>query len=115
MEQRKKELKEQYKQLKPDMGILMVTSKANNKRLLVATQDLTSMVNRIKFQLNSGYFPQRDLQQDWKTYGKDNFAIEVLDTLEYSKDESKTDHSEDLAELRAIWEEKLTREGAELY
>ena len=33
MEQRKKELKEQYKQLKPDMGILMVTSKANNKRL----------------------------------------------------------------------------------
>ena len=42
--------------------------------------------------------PSGTLQQDWKTYGKDNFAIEVLDTLEYSKDESKTDYSEDLAE-----------------
>ncbi|HHT72398.1 MAG TPA: GIY-YIG nuclease family protein, partial [Firmicutes bacterium] len=45
MEQRKKELKEQYKQMKPEMGILMVTSLANNKHFLIAAPNLRGMEN----------------------------------------------------------------------
>ncbi|KLU39731.1 MAG: GIY-YIG nuclease family protein [Limnochordia bacterium] len=115
MEQRKKELKEQYKQMKPEMGILMVTSLANNKHFLIAAPNLRGMENRIKFQLSMGSFPNRTLQQDWDAYGEGNFKIETLDTLEYSKDETKTDHREDLEELREIWIERFREEQKELY
>ena len=37
--------------------------------------------------------------------------MEVLDTLEYDKDEEKRDYSDDLEVLRTIWEERLVRDG----
>ncbi len=37
--------------------------------------------------------------------------MEVLDTLEYDKDEEKRDYSDDLNVLRTIWEERLVRDG----
>ncbi len=115
MKQRKKELKEQFKQMKPAMGILMITCQANNKRLLMAASDLKSMANRVRFQLNMNLFPNKDLQQDWNTYGADAFTVEVLDMLEYAKDESKTDYKDDLEELRLIWTAKVRQEKAALY
>jgi len=38
-----------------------------------------------------------------------------LEKLEYDKDETKTDYSEELALLKMIWEEKLLQRGVELY
>jgi len=37
---RKKELKEQYKNMKPDMGVLMVKNEKNNKCYVEGTQNL---------------------------------------------------------------------------
>ena len=48
-------------------------------------------------------------------YGPDNFVIEILENLEYDKDESKTDYSEELEVLQMIWEEKLSRENMLFY
>jgi len=115
MDQRKKELKEQYKLNRPDMGILAVTCLANGKRLLLSTPNLKGMENRIRFQLGMGSFPNRELQRDWLEYGEENFKIEVLDILPYSTDESKTDYRDDLEELRAMWVEKLRQEQVMLY
>ena len=50
---RKKELKEQYKQMKTEMGIFIIQNKINNKYLLVTTQNLHGMINRTRFQLKS--------------------------------------------------------------
>lgn len=41
---RKKELKEQYKQMKTEMGIFIVHNKVNNKYLLIKTQNLHGMI-----------------------------------------------------------------------
>ena len=113
--QRKKELKELYKQLKPDMGILAVKHTSSNKYYLEGTQDLKSTVNSIKFKLNFGNHPNRQLQKDWQKDGKESFTIEVLEKLKYDEDETKTDYSEELAILKILWEEKLLQQGARLY
>lgn len=101
--------------MKPDMGIFAIKSKINSKYHLEATQDLKGMINRSKFQLGAGSHPNRQLQKEWKDYGVDNFTIEILENLQYDKDESKTDYKEDLSLLKMIWEEKLLKQNVEFY
>ena len=105
---RKKELKEQYKQMKTEMGIFIVQNKINNKYLLVPTQNLKGMINRVRFQLNSGGHPNRELQAEWNEFREDSFEIKILETLDYDKDESKTDYSEELEIMKIMWTEKLS-------
>ncbi len=112
---RRKELKEMYKAMKPDMGIFMIRSNFNNKCYIEATQDLKGTMNGAKFRLRFGNHPNRELQKEWKDNGSENFTIEVLEKLEYDKDESKTDYKDDLALLKMIWEEKLLKQDLEFY
>lgn len=113
---RKKELKEQYKQMKPEMGVLLVRSKTNHKCFIEGTQNLRVRINSTKFKLNAGGHPNQELQKDWtKDGGESNFTIEILDYLEYDKDGVKTDYSEELAMLETIWKEKLANENVEFY
>lgn len=107
---RKKELKELYKQMKTDMGIFIIQSKTNDKYYLETTQNLKGKINSTKFQLDLGSFRNNELlQEDWKKCGSESFEIKVLDNLEYDKDESKLDYSEELEIMKTIWEEKLIK------
>jgi hypothetical protein len=115
MNDRRKELIEQYKQMKPDMGIFRVRLKDGVKCFLETSQNLKGKMNSVRFQLEMGSHPNKELQRDWKEYGPDRFEFEVLELLPYSKDESKIDYSEELEILRHIWEEKLTAEHFEFY
>lgn len=115
MVDRRKELKEQYKLMKPDMGIFIIRSNNNNKYYIEGTQDLKGTINGTKFRLNFGNFSNRELQKEWKDQGESAFKIMILENLEYDKDESKTDYSEDLALIKMDWEEKLTNEGLVQY
>lgn len=112
---RKKELKLQYKHMKPQMGIFIIRSKVNNKCYVQATHDLRGVLNGTKVRLEGGTHPYRELQKEWNDFGADNFTIEILENLEYDNDESKTDYKEDLALLQMIWEEKLTKENMKFY
>ncbi|MEA4883323.1 MAG: GIY-YIG nuclease family protein [Clostridia bacterium] len=113
--ERKKELQEQYRLTKPDMGIFAIIRRSSPKYYLEATQDLKSAMNGAEFKLNAGMHPRRELQEDWKEAGKDGFEIKVLEQAEYDKDESKVDYEDDLALLKLMWVEKLTGEAVELY
>lgn len=113
--QRKKELKLQYKQMKPDMGIFIVRSKVNNKCHIEATQDLKGTINGTKFKLGTGNHPYRELQKEWKEFGEGNFIVEILEQLEYDKDESKIDYTEELMLLQMIWKDNLAKENMEFY
>lgn len=48
---RKKELKLQYKQTRPQMGIFTIRSKVNNKCYLQAAQDLRGVMNGARVRL----------------------------------------------------------------
>lgn len=112
---RKKELKLKYKQIKPDMGIFMVQLRVNNKCYIETTGDLKSRINMTKFKLEFGNHPNKELQKEWKEYGKGNFIIKILENLKYDEDKSKTDYEKDLILLYKIWEEKLFKQGIEFY
>lgn len=112
---RKKELKEMYKNMKPDMGVFIIKSNFSNKCSIEGTQDLKGTINSTKFKLNFGNHPNRELQKEWKEYGESSFTIEILENLKYDKDETKTDYSEDLDILRLIWEERLLQKDMEFY
>lgn len=112
---RKKELQERYKQMKPDMGIFAIRNNENGKCYLATSQNLKGAINSTLFQLNFGNFVPKDLQHDWATFGESCFSVEILEKLKYDKDETKTDYSEELDILRMLWEERLAREGVELY
>ena len=82
---RKKELKEQYKQLKTEMGIFIIQNKINNKYLLVTTQNLHGMINRTRFQLKSGGHPNRELQKEWNELGEGNFIFTKIESWKKKK------------------------------
>lgn len=107
---RKKELKQQYKQMKPKMGIYMIRSNVSKKCYVEKTQNLRGAINSTKFKLKSGGHPNRELQKEWNKFGESNFTIEILEYLEYDKDESKTDYTEELTLLQMLWEDKLLKE-----
>lgn len=106
---RKKELKELYKCIKPDMGIFIIKSNINNKCYIEATKNLKGTINGAKFRLKSGNHSNRELQKEWKENREESFKIEILENLEYDKDESKTDYNEELSILKMVWEEKLLK------
>lgn len=112
---RKKELKLQYREMKHPMGIYIIRSKSDNKCFLEATANLKARMNSSIVKLQSGFHPNRELTKAWKEQGEENFEMEILENLEYDKDETKTDYSEELAVLQFIWEEKLGNEGLEFY
>ena len=112
---RKKELREQYKSIKFPMGIFIIRCKLNNKCRIEISHNLTSGMNKEAFQLKWESHKIEELQKEWKKYGEENFIIEILEELEYDKDENKIDYSEELSILKMIWEEKLLKEGLEFY
>lgn len=112
---RRKELQEQYKNMKPDMGVFIVRSIFSNKCYIEETKDLRSAINRTGFILQYGGHPNKGLQNDWKKHGEENFVIEILEKLSYDKDESKTDYNDELTLLKILWEEKLERRDGVLF
>ena len=111
----KKELKELYKRLRPDMGLLSLTSEKTGNCFLLATQDIKSNINRARFQLNMGGHPHGELQKEWNENGEDSFRFIILEYLPYGTDESKTDYTEELSILQLIWEEKLIGRGTPFF
>ncbi len=112
---RKKELKLQYKQRKPEMGVFMIRCQVNSKCYIQSAADFRAVINGAKARLAGGFHPYVELQKEWNQFGAEKFSVEILETLAYDKDESKTDYTEDLALLQIIWEEKLAEKNIEFY
>jgi hypothetical protein len=112
---RKKELKQQYKLMKPKMGVFIVRCKANEKCYIQATKDLRGVMNGCEVRLAGGTHPYVELQREYTALGPENFEMEILEVLPYDEDETKTDYTEDLEIARMIWEDKLAKEGRTFY
>ncbi|MDP4153525.1 MAG: GIY-YIG nuclease family protein [Bacillota bacterium] len=87
---RRKELLEEYKQIKTYMGVVKITNVKNGKIFLAAFPNLKNIWTRIEGQLNMGRHTNSKLQKDWNEYGADAFIFEILE-------EKKTDDMIDVA------------------
>lgn len=105
------ELKRAYKEKPPPMGVYAVRNRTNGKVLVGSALNAPGMLNRIRFELDSGIHRQRDLQEDWRRYGADNFSFEMLDVLPPSEEPGSTDPKEELKVLEALWLDRLRPYG----
>lgn len=102
----KKDLKQKYKEMKTPMGLLIIKNNINDKAFLDISIDIKSTINRHKFQLKWGGHPNKELQKDWKKYGEGGFTFEVLEYLDYDKEDEGKDYKEELEILKMMWFDK---------
>lgn len=103
---RRTEIKRDYKQNTPDMGVYQLRNKGNGKIYVDSSTNLEGTRNSRLFQLRMGKIVfNRELQKDLNEFGADNFEFSILAVL--VKPESGTDIEQSLAKLELKWLEKL--------
>lgn len=110
----RKDLINEYKQMKPRMGIFAIRNRANGKLYVIRANDLDRVGNAEKFKLESGGHPNRELQQDWYDFGADKFVYEELHELKYS-DDPAIDKKSELLALEQLTVEELQPFGEKGY
>ncbi|MEK8128401.1 DUF2087 domain-containing protein [Paenibacillus filicis] len=110
---RRKELQEQYKEVKIEAGVYQILNTVNDKRFVDASPNLRNLNGR-KFELNSGGHTNKKLQADWKQYGEAAFKIEVLELVDI-KDSTFFSMKDELKKLEEKWLEKLQPYGEKGY
>ena len=77
----RKELKEEYNQMKFPMGAFQIKNNINGKIFIGSSLDLKAIWHAQKLQLDIGIHPNSKLQKDWKDYGSENFSYEILEEI----------------------------------
>lgn len=101
-----KELKEEYKQKKSKSGVFQIKNTSNQKIYIESSNNLDSIWNRLKFELNFGSHRNTQLQSDWKQFGEENFIFEVLAEIK-PKDGEAIDVNKQAKILESMYLEEL--------
>lgn len=104
----RKELLEQYKQLKTYMGVTKITNNTSGKIYVAAYPNLKNKWLSLQGQLEMGMHINAQLQKDWKKLGPEAFTYEVL---EEKKTDDVTDVRWELKQMEKQWLVKLQPYG----
>ena len=102
---RKKELKQHYKEIEIQAGVYQIKNNKNEKIFIGSTRNLKTL-NGVKFTLDNGTSYNKILQEEWNQFGKDAFVFEVLEILE-KKADVYFNEKEELEKLEEKWLNKL--------
>lgn len=100
-EERKKALRAEYDQRRPDMGV--VCWESGGRMWIAISKDAKADYNRSLFQLRLGSWPNRELQAAY-TADPESFHWSLLKKLDY--EEREEDHSADLELLYLMCREE---------
>lgn len=103
---RRKLLKQAYKETPRPMGVYQIVNKKNNKIYVGSSLNLPGKFNSNRFQLELQSHYNKALQEDWNLYGEKSFSFEVLENLD-PHDFEKEYWPKALAELESKWLNKL--------
>ena len=101
-----KELTQEYKLIKPPMGVFQVKNEENGKIFIGSSTDLRAIWNRFKVQLNFGSHRDKALQADWNEYGESYFTFTILAEIEHRETEI-VDYSKEVKTLEDMFIEEL--------
>ena len=110
---RRKELIQQYKEMKTEAGVYQIKNTKNQKVLVVSTPNLKTM-NGKPMMLCMGGHKNEKLQEEWNKFGEKAFVFEVLEVLK-EKEEGYFDKTGELKKLEKKWLEKLQPYGERGY
>ncbi|WML43916.1 GIY-YIG nuclease family protein [Neobacillus sp. PS3-40] len=105
---KRKELREEYKQIKTYMGVIQITNKTNGMIYVDSYPNLKNKWLTLQGQLEMGMFANSQLQKDWKELGSEAFTYEVLEKKESAE---VTDMKWELKKIVKPWLEKLNPYG----
>lgn len=95
---RKKQLLEDYKNRRPEMGVISYRCLATNESFLGISKDTKADFNSTGAKLAANYHPNKRLQELWNQYGLEGFELSVVKTLKYEN--PADDHTSELEVLR---------------
>ena len=110
----KKELKREYQQVHPPMGVYQIRNIVNDEILIGTALNLPGAFNGSTAQLNAGSHMNKALQAEWRELGGDKFVFELLDELAATEGPAH-DYREDLAFLEEFSVEKSQPNGERGY
>ncbi|MBE9918140.1 GIY-YIG nuclease family protein [Paenibacillus donghaensis] len=105
---KRKELLEEFKQMKTYMGIIQIKNKVNGKIYVGGYPNLKNKWVTIQSQLGMGRFANLQLQKEWKEFGAEAFTYEVL---EQKKTDDIIDIRWEVKQMEKRWLEKLQPYG----
>ncbi|MED1205534.1 GIY-YIG nuclease family protein [Heyndrickxia acidicola] len=110
--ERKKELKQQFKEAKIEAGVYQIRNLENDKVYISSTRNFKTLTGK-KFSLEMGTETNKALQKEWNTYGKEAFAFEILETLK--DDNGNIDKKYALIKLLEKWMDQIKPFGEKGY
>ena len=96
----KKALTEEWKNRRPEMGVISLRCKETGETFLGTSADTKAGFNSIRAKLSGGWHPNKRLQALWNQYGEAGFEFTVAAVLDY--DDPQEDHTEELETLREL-------------
>jgi hypothetical protein len=105
---RRKELRAQYKQARPEAGVYRILNSRNHKVLVGSTPNLPSLRHKLEFaqSTKTATVLDRRLAKDTREFGIEAFSLEVLEILDVTPETTQAQILEDLATLEELWREK---------
>jgi hypothetical protein len=108
------ELREEVRKHRPPMGAFVVRNLRSGRFQVHVALDLRAGMNRLRAELRFSSHRNRELQEDWRTFGPEAFEIRALDELK-PRDAPGWTPDADLKELESMWRERLAGEGGAPY
>ncbi|MDQ0195003.1 GIY-YIG nuclease family protein [Paenibacillus wynnii] len=117
---RRKELSYNYVHSHREMGVYRLLNTLNGKSFVGSAMNLNGVWNKHIFMLDMGGHMNKELQEDWKKYGKDAFRYEVLELIKPQEDfvldvSDLEKYKKVLPDLEEKWMEKLSPYGEQGY
>ena len=78
---RRKDLVREYKEQKPKPGVFAVRCTTTNEVWVGKVPNLDKKQSGLWFQLQTGGFPNREMQAAWNTHGESAFQFEILEEI----------------------------------
>ncbi len=110
----RKELTEAYKQMKFKMGVFQIRNIVSGKVFVESSLNLDAIWNRNRLQLDFGSHTCKDLQNDWKALGEENFKFEILSEIDH-REGLNVDYKKELKLLEHMFLEEIQPFGEKGY
>ena len=96
----KKAMVEEWKNRRPEMGVISLRCKATGEAFLGVSKDTKADFNSVRAKLSGGMHPNKHLLELWNQYGEAGFTFSTAAVLEY--EDPLEDHTEELETLREL-------------